>query len=86
MADEPKKTTLDVNAVAQRARQIALENAKANPALVVGPEASWIAATIDFLAIREALMEVEIDPVTRIFNKLHDEIDRKAAGGEEKSV
>jgi hypothetical protein len=70
------KIIIDVGAVAKRAREIALETAKSNPAIQVGPESGFVVTTLDFLCVREALREFEPNLVDQIFNKLKDKIEQ----------
>jgi hypothetical protein len=64
------KVTLDIQQVAKFARNIALEQAKNNPGMVVGPELSWVDASFQFLCVRDALREIE---------KILDDMTTKAA-------
>jgi hypothetical protein len=69
------KITIDVGKVAKRAREISLEAAKTMPGLAVGPEIAFIGFTLDYLAVREALREIEPNAIDQIFDKIKTKIE-----------
>lgn len=70
------KITLDVGQVATRARAIALDHAKGLAGLTVGPQSAWFEDVLRFLCVRDALREIEPNPIQQIFDKVKADIGK----------
>jgi hypothetical protein len=55
-----QKVVLDVDKIATRARELALEHAKSIKDISIGTTDSWLKAAMTFLTIHEAVMEESI--------------------------